>query len=217
MQVDNSLSPELAPSADGGDDGERSRQLIDAANDLLEQDGLDGLTVRAVLKRSGLARRAFYDRFAGKDDLVLAVFEETLHEAADYFRDQASHLSDPIEKLQVVVLGIVTGATSNKGIGEQRVAAMVSEHMRLAQTRPGKLQHALQPLLDFIAEEVTAGIRAGQMRDCDPVLQATLIFNLVATTLHTELMMNEASGPERRRQAQLAEDIWEFCRRALIA
>jgi AcrR family transcriptional regulator len=209
---------DIATPQEGGTGPDRSRQLIDAANELLAEGGLEGLTIRAMLKRTGLARRAFYERFAGKDDLVLAVFEETMLEAANLYRDEARQLSKPLEKIRMIVVGLVMGAIDNDdGFGELRVAAMVREHLRLAQTRPGELQAALQPLLDFFAELVTEGIRIGQLRDSDPVLQATLIYNLVATTLHTELMMKEAFGAGTARKERLADEIWEFCRRAIIA
>jgi len=197
--------------------GDRSRLLIEAAGELLAESGLEGLTIRAVLKRTGLARRAFYESFAGKDDLVLAVFEQTLREAAAHFREEARAAASPLDKIKVAVVGLVTGAIANQhAFGEQRVRAMVHEHLRLAETRPEELQAALQPLLDFIAEQVTEGIRIGQLRDSQPVLQATLIYNLVATTVHTMLMMREdRTGAEERRE-QLAGEIWEFSRRAII-
>jgi len=218
MQAQHAPADLPAVAASRSPEPDRSRQLIDAANQLLEEGGLEGLTIRAVLKRTGLARRAFYERFVGKDDLVLAVFEETLREAAQFYREEAEQFPAPIDKIKVVVVGLVTGALGNEGgFGEQRVAAMVREHLRLAQTRPGELQAALRPLLDFIAEQVTEGIRIGQLRDGDPVLQATLIYNLVATTLHTELMTKEAMGPATEREDQLSDGIWEFCRRAITA
>ena len=55
---------------------------------------------------------------------------------------------------------------------------------------------------------VTEGIRIGQLRDCDPVLQATLIYNLVATTLHTELMMKEAVGAGTARKFRYKTRGW---------
>src|SRR3546814_13584008 len=67
---------------------ERSRRIVDAAYELLESEGLEGLTIRAVLQKTGLARREFYERFAGKDALVLAVFEQPIHMATRLFRDQ---------------------------------------------------------------------------------------------------------------------------------
>lgn len=196
---------------------DRSRQLVHAAGDLLAEDGLEGLTVRAVLKRSGLARRAFYERFAGKDDLVLAVFEQILREAAAMYRAQSGQLATPLAKIEMIVMGLVRGADDGDTRSRNLATAMVREHLRLAQTRPRQLQAALQPLLDFIAELVTEGIRAGQLRSCDPVLQASLIYNLVATTLHTRLMAKDTiTGPELPGD-ELARGIWEFCRGAIIA
>jgi AcrR family transcriptional regulator len=218
MQADNQSAdlPRIAEVCDG--DCDRSRQLIDAANELLEERGLDGLTIRAMLKRTGLARRAFYERFAGKDDLVLAVFEETLHSGALHYRDKARGMTDPLETIKMIVIGLVVDALNNEeGLGERRLAAMVLEHLRLAQSRPAELQAALRPLLDLITEQVTEGVRKGQLRDCDPDLQATLIYNLVATTLHTELMLNGGGAPDRQRRQQFADEIWEFCRRAIVA
>jgi hypothetical protein len=44
-----------------------------------------------------------------------------------------------------------------------------------------------------------------------------LIYNLVSTTVHTELLAEESARPDREQRARLAADIWEFCRRAIIA
>jgi AcrR family transcriptional regulator len=196
----------------------RKQSIIAAANDLLAECGLEGLTIRAVLKRTGLARRAFYERFAGKDDLVLAVFEETLAEAAAFFAMEIAGLSDAVEMLRIIVMGLVTGALDDdQRLDFKRVSAIVREHMRLAQTRPTELESALRPLLEVIADPIRAGIRAGQLRDCDPVLQATLIYNLLASTVHTELLMEESGEPGSSGRQRLADEIWEFCRRAIVA
>lgn len=204
--------------SDDGRPPSRRQQIIAAAYDLLEEEGLDGLTIRAVLKRTGLARRAFYERFAGKDDLVLAVFEETLAAGAKFYRERCRALPDPLARIEMIVVGLLLDAIGNEdGIGERGVVAMVHEHLRLALTRPAELQAALKAFLDLIAEQVTEGIRMGQLRDCDPVLEAALMFNLVATTLHTELLTQGAGEPHYQRREGLGGEIWEFCRRAIIA
>lgn len=198
---------------------DRSRQLIEAASGLLWEAGLEGLTIRAVLKRTGLARRAFYERFAGKDDLVLALFAETFQKTARLFRSETEAIEQPIEKIHHVVEKLVLGALDNHDdrFGEKHVSAMVHEHLRLAQMRPAELQRALEPFIAFLAEQIAAGVERGELRACDPILQATLIYNLVATTLHAELMLRDTVDCADRRKEQLAEDLWEFCRRAIIA
>ncbi|MCB2073309.1 MAG: TetR/AcrR family transcriptional regulator [Novosphingobium sp.] len=218
METHNRPSEVIPAPETGEEDIDRARLLIDAANELLDEGGLEGLTIRAVLKRTGLARRAFYERFAGKDGLVLAVFEETLLQAAQMFADQIRHIDDPLKTVEIIVTGLLSGALDRAGeLTERRVAAMVREHLRLAESCPNELQAALDPLLDIIAEEVTKGIGTGQFRKCDPHLQATLIYNLVATTVHTELLMQEGGNVDRSRDKQFGEEIWEFCRRAIVA
>lgn len=212
--------PAQAPIVEAGGDGNdrRTDVLIQAAGDLLEENGLEGLTIRAVLTRSGLARRAFYEQFNGKDDLVLAVFEQTLRTAADHFRSLMIEAADPLETLRRIVTGLVVGRL---GFGDadagRRGAALSREHLRLAESRPQDLQAALLPLLALIADIIASGIARGQLRDCDPRVQASLVYNFVAATVHVELLAEEGGKVDRDHREQLAGAIWEFCRRAVIA
>ena len=200
---------------------ERSRQIVDAAYDLLEEAGLEGLTIRAVLKKTGLARRAFYERFSGKDDLVLAVFEQTIRQAARFFAAQVAVLPDPLDRLKLIVTSIVIGSGGpegpDAGPNDRRGAALSREHLRLADTRPQELQAALRPLIALIAEELAEAMRVGQVRAYAPERLALLVYNVVSTTVHTELIAREGARPDGARRAQLADEIWEFCRRAIAA
>jgi len=200
---------------------ERSRLIVDAAYELLEEEGLDGLTIRAVLKRTGLSRRAFYERFSGKDDVVLAVFEQTIRFAASHYSGQVGTMTDPMERLKLIVTCIVLGKSSlddaDGEYGSRRGAALSREHMRLAESRPGDLQVALRPLLTLIAQQLADGMKAGLVRTYAPERLAMLVYNVVSTTVHTELLAQENAKPDRGRRVQLATDIWEFCRRAIAA
>jgi AcrR family transcriptional regulator len=199
---------------------ERSRQIIGAAYDLLAEEGLEGLTIRAVLKKTGLSRRAFYERFSGKDDLVLAVFEQTIRLAADFFGAQVQGMADPMERLKLIVSSIVLGAASQNGAddpSDRRGAALSREHLRLADTRPEELQAALKPLISLIAEQLSAAMTVRQVRTYAPQRLALLVYNVVSTTVHTELITQEGARPDRARRVQLADEIWEFCRRAIAA
>lgn len=208
------------PSAIAEEKSDRGRLILSAALELLEEEGLDGLTIRSMLKRTGLARRAFYDRFAGKDDLVLGVFEITLREGALHFEELIRDVDDPLERMHLLVRGLVSGGPHPAGdeivMNDRRSAALSREHLRLAESRPRELVAALKPMLSLIAGVVSEGIRQGRFRKCDPDLQAAMIFNLAATTLHTELLTQEGGDPDERRRRRLADEVWEFCRRAII-
>lgn len=203
-------------------DVDRGQLIVDAAYELLEADGLEGLTIRAVLKRTGLARRAFYERFAGKDDLVLAVFAQTLRESAVFMREQGAALAGPLDRIKMIVSILLLGALGEvEGMdgeaADRRSAALSREHLRLAESRPADLQAALSPLLDLMTEIVADGIASGAFRSADPALQARLLYNLVSNTLHTELLAEENARLNRQRRKAMADQIWEFCRRAIAA
>ncbi len=52
---------------------ERRRRLIDAARTLWGGAGLDAVSVRGVCAASGLTHRYFYEQFANRDELLVAV------------------------------------------------------------------------------------------------------------------------------------------------
>jgi AcrR family transcriptional regulator len=218
-------SIELAPAAPdarrNATSDPRAQQLVAAAYDLLAEEGLEGLTIRAVLARTGLARRAFYDNFAGKDDLVLAVFAQTLHAAARQLGEWAADRKTPLERLRFIVTSIVLGRYGHdetpEGGRDLRGAALSREHMRLAESHPGELADALRPLLAAMAGYLAEGMADGSVRKGDADRMALLVYNLVSTTVHTELLAEEAGIPDRARRLALADELWEFCRRAVKA
>ncbi len=210
----------------------RSLKMIDAAYGLLDEDGLEGLTIRAVLSRTGLARRAFYENFSSKDDLVLAVFARTIALAAAHYQSRGAEIAQPIDRLQMIVTSIGLGgadqdqqwhmqqemgdaAWDRLHTGTKRGAALSREHLRLADSRPHELQAALAPLLAQIAQCLRDGMAMGQFRPSDADLQATLIYNLVSTTVHSEYLAEEISEANPDRRLILTQELWEFCRRAI--
>jgi len=200
---------------------DRRRQILEAAFALLDEGGLDGVTVRAVLRRARLSRRFFYDCYAGKDALMLAVFEISIRQAVRLFEAAADAHSDPMERLERIVTAIVSGTgvglAGGPRNGNRRSAALSREHMRLAEARPRDLEAALQPLLDLLARELAAGMSAGRFERGDPHRLAALIYNLVSTTVHTELLAKEHVEWDAGQRAQLGRDVWLFCKRAVAA
>jgi AcrR family transcriptional regulator len=194
----------------------RSRQIVEAAYELLDKEGLEGLTIRAVLSKTGLSRRAFYERFADKDDLVLAVFEESIRAAARFYRTELNALPNPMDRLRMIITNIALANKTLDGMdseleGSRRGAALSREHLRLAESRASDLQAALAPLIGLIAEQLADGMAAGAVRQTDPQQLATLVYNLVSTTVHTALLAEESAHSDRVQRIQLADRIWEFC------
>src|SRR5437762_14235149 len=62
---------------------QRVQRFLDAAFALIDEKGSTEFTIQEVIDRSKQSLRAFYQYFDGKDELLLALFEETVHEATD--------------------------------------------------------------------------------------------------------------------------------------
>jgi hypothetical protein len=83
--------------------------------------------------------------------------------------------------------------------------------------KPLELQRAIAPLVDLVALQLADGMAAGLVRQADPQRLAALVYNLVSTTAHGELLAESGHLVDRARRERLLEDVWQFCRRAIIA
>src|SRR5262250_496354 len=112
----------------------RGYRVVRAAHELVADGGLEAVTLRALLKRTGLARRAFYRHFESMDDVLLALFEDTMASGAARLREQIATVDDPVAALEQAVRTIASGALSPS----ERIymLAMTQEHIRLAENRP---------------------------------------------------------------------------------
>ncbi len=213
-----SSSDDIIDQVGDGDGKDRTGAIVDAAFSVLGDSGLEGLTVRAVLKAASLNRRSFYEHFLGKDDLVLAVFARSILMATENCRQRVAGMSDPIEGLKTVVMEIAIGDTpfaEDQSRSLRRGAALCREHMRLAESRPADLSRALKPLLDLLSELIASGIEQGRVRNHAPERLAALVYNLLSTTVHAELLAEEAGAGDHARRLKLADEIWQFCRGAI--
>ena len=75
---------------------ERVQRFLDAALELMMQNdtGKD-FTVQDVVERSGQSLRSFYQYFAGKHELLLALFEESVRSTAEHLQEVVDEVDDP--------------------------------------------------------------------------------------------------------------------------
>src|ERR1700704_7181083 len=76
---------------------QRVQRFLDAAFELIDEKGTTEFTIQRVIDQSKQSLRGFYQYFDGKDELLLALFEETLREAIDDLRSVVESKADPLE------------------------------------------------------------------------------------------------------------------------
>ena len=88
---------------------DKSNGFVKAAMKLLDETGGLHFTVQDVVDRSKLSLRSFYQTFASKDELLLALFEEYVATAADWQREQMAKHDDPVDQIRDFLTSLWVG------------------------------------------------------------------------------------------------------------
>ncbi|MDX6740833.1 TetR/AcrR family transcriptional regulator [Actinocorallia sp. A-T 12471] len=187
----------------------RSRQYLATAAELLQETGRADFTVHELVQRSRTSLRSFYQYFANKEELLLALLEETIAESVARWRAEIAGL-DALDGLRVLVHRVYGTTGSDPWNRLNRVLACY--HAGLAQQRPDAYVAAFAPLVEVLREVIERGAAEGVLRDDLPPerLTAVLVELVVGATL-----MSALGGP-RFAGASDPEALWRFCRSGLV-
>ena len=82
----------------------RAQRFLDAAFELIDEKGTTDFTIQEVIDRSKQSLRGFYQYFDGKDELLLALFEETIRESIEDIRAVSEAEDEPLARLHAFVI-----------------------------------------------------------------------------------------------------------------
>jgi TetR/AcrR family transcriptional regulator len=186
---------------------EQAEAIVAAARRLVTERG-DQFTTQELVKEAGVALQTFYRIFGGKDQLLLAVFEDLIAESCADYERAAEALPDPIARLHFYV-SVTVGSVNEAsyGIGPRFVTA---EHWRLHQLFPEEMARATQHFTDLVARQLVLADRQGLLAVADPERDAWYVTKLVMAVFHHYAY---ADAPVDAQT--IGEELWEFCLRAL--
>lgn len=199
--------------AAGGADGvrpgtdPRAAGFVEAARALMWEEGGPGFTVTQVVAAAGSSLKSFYRCFGSKDELLVALFADDARRGADALAGIVRR-RPPADRLRTAVVGLF------RFLGDPGrlpyAAALVGEHLRLAQSRPDALTAVLEPFLALFETEMEAASLRGEIRPGDHRRDARIVFHLVISHLHALVYHQIDDDP-----AVLSEELWAFCAAAL--
>jgi AcrR family transcriptional regulator len=176
----------------------KSNGFVRAAMKLLQESGGLQFTVQEVVDRSKLSLRSFYQTFASKDELLLALFEEYIATAAVWLREQMEEHDDPIAQIRVFLTSLWEGK-----LEPDVVRALALYNLTLASTRPAELEHALEPQLAVLLEAVERGVATGQVRDdISSRRLSEILLHTGTAAVHTTILRTGHESPD---------DVWALC------
>src|SRR5579862_234389 len=201
----------------------RVQRFLDAALELMTSASEKDFTVQEVVERSGQSLRSFYQYFAGKYELLLALFEESVRSTADLLQERIQDEPDPFEQLHIFTVEYFRlctpapkGASAAKGARAAKVpaAALAEFAQQLLTEHPKEAARAFVPLVSLYVELLDDAAAAGRLRSglshrriAGVVLQA-IMFNAFSTTIGgSPTAAGGATDP--------AEDLWDVLVRGI--
>jgi AcrR family transcriptional regulator len=190
----------------------RVQRFLDAGFELLAsaESGKE-FTVQEVVDRSGQSLRSFYQYFAGKHELLLALFDEAIRSTTDRLEEALSEESGARDRLRRFVteyyrmcLPAPKGRTSKNN----PTPVMAEFCHQLLTTHQAEASRAFVPLMTLFEKVLADAAEAGVVRpgfeheDTAGVILSTIMFNAAyASTI---------SGTQPRDGAQAAQGMWEL-------
>ncbi|ORV16682.1 hotdog fold thioesterase [Mycobacterium celatum] len=188
----------------------RGERFIKTAVEILGETGRTDFTVQEVVARSKTSLRAFYQHFASKDELLLALFDRTMAHSAQSWRAETTGL-DSTAAMKLVIDRISAQPESSKQDSLNRALSLYNQH--LAETRPRDYARVLSPLHQLIRDIVQRGITEGIFRPgIDVGAAAAIVMQTVLGAQRLHWLGAELSGAPID-----AAQLYEFCIRALGA
>jgi TetR/AcrR family transcriptional regulator len=183
-------------------------RLLEAARALMREAGGPGFTVTQVVGAAGTSLKSFYRSFDSKDDLLVALFEDDARRGAAALAALVAGSDDPLGRVRLAVVGLFRFLAEDGRL--PYAAALVREHLRLAESHPAQLRGVLEPFVAVFADVVGDAQRRGAVRAGDARRDARTLFHLVVSHLHA-LICHQIDEPP----VGVAEELWAFCAAAL--
>jgi AcrR family transcriptional regulator len=190
----------------------RVQRFIDAALELMSNSpsGKD-FTVQDILAASGQSLRAFYQYFGGKQELLLAVFEESVRSTAEDLRERMGDEPSSLERLHRFVIEyywLCNPTARTTGKRKKRSFALAEFAQQLMTTRPAEATRVYAPIVslfeDVLEDAMETGVVRGELsrRRLAGVILEAVMFNAFSTTISGSSAERDGRDP--------AEELWDL-------
>ncbi len=197
----------------------RVQRFLDAGFELLAsaESGKD-FTVQEVVDRSGQSLRSFYQYFAGKHELLLALFDEAIRSTAERLEDHLAQESTPIGRLHCFVVEyyrMCLPAPKGRASKNNPTPVLAEFCHQLLTAHQEEASRAFVPLVALLEKTLTEAVESGAVQqryageDVAGGILATIMFNAAyASTI---------SGTEPHDADRAAEEMWAFVSDGIVS
>lgn len=188
---------------------DRAVLFMKSALAILGETGRTDFTVLEVVERSKTSLRSFYQHYATKDELLLALIDTIMTESTQRWRDDIATRPAP-EALQRLIEHITTPAVSSTQDSINRGLTYYNDH--LAESLPVEYARVLTPLHELFQGILRRGITEGSFRaDVDVPTTAALIMQSTLGAMRLRSLGADLNGAPIE-----SAHIYQFCVRGLL-
>ena len=197
----------------------RVQRFLDAGFELLARaESGKEFTVQEVVDRSGQSLRSFYQYFAGKHELLLALFDEAILSTADRLEEQLARQSTPLERLHCFVVEyyrMCLPAPKGRTSKNNPTPVMAEFCHQLLTAHQTEASRAFVPLVSLLETVLDDAAKAGDVpSDMDHAQVAGVI---LSTIMFNAAYAQTISGSEKPRDGEhAAAQLWAFLSRGLV-
>ncbi len=193
---------------------QRVQRFLDAAFELIDEKGTTEFTIQEVIDRSKQSLRGFYQYFDGKDELLLALFEETVRESTDDLGAIVESESEPLDRLRAFTIRLhewCDPSETPRKRGAHNRRPIMEFSVQLTVNHPERVKAAMAPMSRMLFDLVGEANAAKAIDVADPRRAALLMQQTVMYTWFGNRLVEDS------RKRLTAEDTWEFCLHGLRA
>ena len=183
------------------------RAIVAAATESVREQGVQGLSIAAVLDRAHLSTRAFYRHFESKNDLVAAVFLEMARVEKRRLRCKMASTTNAADAVAAWIDGRLDLAFDENIKSDLRYLSSEAQSQMFAS--PGLVQSAYADMLEPLVEVLQLGVEDGVFHDVDPLTAAQSIQGVVWAGTERQWATGDCDRADTR------ERIVRFCLRGL--
>ncbi len=144
-------------------DADRTQQeILRAAMSEFADHGFGGARIDAIAERAGVNKKLIYYYFEGKDELFLAVLEQTYADIRAAERDLHLEASEPLQAIE----SLVAFTWRHYLAHPEFLALLNSENMHRAGhlKRSRRIRQMNSPLINVLAKVLARGAKSGELR-----------------------------------------------------
>ncbi len=188
----------------------RGNSFMKSALAILGETGRTDFTVLEVVERSKTSLRSFYQHFATKDELLLALIDRIMSESTERWRAETAELP-ATTALRRLIERLSAPASSSTQEGINRGLTFYNGY--LEESRPREYARVLEPLHDLIRDIVRRGVAEGEFRsDIDAGTAAAITMQTALGAMRMRSLSEELTGV-----AIDGDAIYDFCVRGLTS